>query len=113
MTNKSWIWNYDDCTLRGSGIQIIITGIYLILILLGVCIPTIAHGLKEISTLLISWYTVTFGLWITGKTISSISSISLNKISSLNPFSQSTGTETKDNSGAGTEVKTGRIEDIK
>ena len=66
---KSFAWDYENNTIRGSFVNVAITVIYLIIIGVSMVFYTIAKNVSEISSFLIGFYLVSFGVWATKKTI--------------------------------------------
>lgn len=63
MSIKKLIWDEQNQSIRGSFINASITIVYLILIILGAVVASISKNLKEMETLLIGFFVVSFGFW--------------------------------------------------
>jgi hypothetical protein len=60
---KKIFWNQKKSTIRGSGINIVITFSILILIIIGAFNDLVAARLEKESTLIIGFFTSTMGIW--------------------------------------------------
>lgn len=66
MAKKSFAWDLEENTIRGSFINFVITILYIILIIVSVLEKEIAKNVREIETFLIGFFVTSFGVW-TGK----------------------------------------------
>ena len=64
---KNFIWNSEDQCIRGSFVNLLITLTILGLIVAGAFVKDICNNLVSLSTLIIGFFTVSFGVWqVTG-----------------------------------------------
>ena len=75
MPIKDWIWSSEDKTVRGSFVNISITIIYVILIIVGSIFEKVASNLSQMSTYLIGFFAVSWGVYSGKKIIENISDI--------------------------------------
>ena len=66
---KNFIWNYQDKTIRGWFVNLVITMTILMLVVIGAFNETVKTNLKDLSSLIIGFFTVSFGVWKIGNVI--------------------------------------------
>ena len=66
---KNFIWNYQDKTIRGWFVNLVITMTILTLVVIGAFNETVKTNLKDLSSLIIGFFTVSFGVWKLGNVI--------------------------------------------
>ena len=66
---KNFIWNYQDKTIRGWVVNLVITMTILMLVVIGAFNETVKTNLKDLSSLIIGFFTVSFGVWKLGNVI--------------------------------------------
>lgn len=62
------IWNPEEQTIRGSFVCLVQTIFVLCLVIAGACSDAIAGRLHTMETLILGFFTVSFGVW-TGKKV--------------------------------------------
>lgn len=60
---KNFLWDSKSKSIRGSFVNLLITNVILVLIIIGCLNETVCKNLKELSTLIIGFFTVSFGVW--------------------------------------------------
>jgi len=65
----SFAWDYDEKTIRGSFMNVMLTAAYLVIIAISMIFPSISKNVSEITSFLIGFYLVSFGVWATKKTV--------------------------------------------
>jgi hypothetical protein len=65
----SFAWDYDEKTVRGSFMNVMLTAAYLVIIAISMIFPSISKNVSEITSFLIGFYLVSFGVWATKKTV--------------------------------------------
>jgi len=66
---KNFIWNYQDKTIRGWFVNLVITMTILTLVVIGAFNEEVKTNLKDLSSLIIGFFTVSFGVWKLGNVI--------------------------------------------
>ncbi len=66
---KNFIWNYQDKTIRGWFVNLVITMTILTLVVIGAFNDDVKTNLKDLSSLIIGFFTVSFGVWKLGNVI--------------------------------------------
>jgi hypothetical protein len=66
---KSFTWDYEENSIRGSFVNILLTVAYLVIAGLSLVFETVAKNVAQASTFLIGFYLVSFGVWATKKTV--------------------------------------------
>ena len=66
---KNFIWNYQDKTIRGWFVNLVITMTILMLVVIGAFNETVKTNLKDLSSLIIGFFMVSFGVWKIGNVI--------------------------------------------
>jgi hypothetical protein len=66
---KNFIWNYQDKTIRGWFVNLVITMTILMLVVIGAFNEEVKTNLKDLSSLIIGFFTVSFGVWKLGNVI--------------------------------------------
>ena len=66
---KSFAWDYEENSIRGSFVNILMTFAYLVIIAISMIFSSISRNVAEITSFLIGFYLVSFGVWATKKTI--------------------------------------------
>ena len=66
---KNFIWNYHDKTIRGWFVNLVITMTILTLVVIGAFNEEVKTNLKDLSSLIIGFFTVSFGVWKLGNVI--------------------------------------------
>jgi len=69
MVMKNFIWNYQDKTIRGWFVNLVITMTILMLVVIGAFNEEVKTNLKDLSSLIIGFFTVSFGVWKLGNVI--------------------------------------------
>jgi len=69
MVMKNFIWNYQDKTIRGWFVNLVITMTILMLVVIGAFNEDVKTNLKDLSSLIIGFFTVSFGVWKLGNVI--------------------------------------------
>jgi hypothetical protein len=69
MSFRTFWYGEEEKSVRGSFIQIIITGLYLVLIIIGSFVSWVGENLRNLESLLIGFYLVSFGVWTGKKTV--------------------------------------------
>lgn len=64
---KNFMWDSENKTIRGSFVNLVVTITILLLVCIGAFIPNVAANLEKQSTLIIGFFTVSFGVWQYGK----------------------------------------------
>jgi hypothetical protein len=72
---KSIYWDYDNNTLRGSFINLLMTLLYVILIGCSLVWDRVSKNVAEISSFLLGFYLISFGVWATKKTVEVVKGI--------------------------------------
>ncbi len=60
---KKFIWDSENHSIRGSFINIVITFTILLLIIIGAFSKFVMNNLKELSVLIIAFFTASFPVW--------------------------------------------------
>jgi len=68
------IWDSTEKTIRGSFVNLVITFAILILICIGCYNKEFGLNLKELSSLIIGFFTVSFGVWKVSNVVETINS---------------------------------------
>jgi hypothetical protein len=66
---RSFVWDYDENTIRGSFVNVMLTVAYLIIAGCSLVFDVVAKNVSTASTFLIGFYLVSFGVWATKKTV--------------------------------------------
>jgi hypothetical protein len=66
---KKMIWNAEDKTIRGAFINFSLTIFYSIMIIVGCIFPSVASNLREMESLLIGFFAISFGCWAGKKSV--------------------------------------------
>lgn len=66
---KNFIWNYQEKSIRGSFVNLVITMTILLLVVIAAFSETVKNNLKDLTALIIGFFTVSFGVWKAGNII--------------------------------------------
>jgi hypothetical protein len=60
---KSLVWNKKENSIRGSFVNLCITGLIAIMVIAGCFSDVLAERLDKMSTLIIGFFTASMGIW--------------------------------------------------